>query len=49
MTALTRSSALAGVQAFVFDVFGTVVDWQGTVSSELQALTQGLAEEGAFA
>ncbi|EMD41274.1 hypothetical protein CERSUDRAFT_109865 [Gelatoporia subvermispora B] len=36
---------LEGVQAFVFDVFGTVVDWQGTVSAELRTLTQGLAEE----
>ena len=29
--------ALSGAQALLFDVFGTVVDWQGSVSRELAA------------
>ena len=28
--------ALRGVEAFLFDVFGTVVDWQGSVAREVQ-------------
>jgi hypothetical protein len=27
---------LAGVEALAFDVFGTVVDWLGTISRELE-------------
>lgn len=27
---------LSGVEAYLFDVFGTVVDWQGSVARELQ-------------
>lgn len=26
------------IEAFVFDVFGTVVDWRSSVTAELQAL-----------
>lgn len=29
---------LSGVQALLFDVFGTVVDWHGSVTRELAAL-----------
>ncbi|OCH88819.1 haloacid dehalogenase [Obba rivulosa] len=39
------TDALAGAQAFVFDVFGTVVDWQGSVSAALRARTEGAADE----
>ncbi|KAI0069782.1 haloacid dehalogenase [Panus rudis PR-1116 ss-1] len=34
---LTRTNPLADVEAFVFDVFGTVVDWHGGVSKALQS------------
>ncbi|KAK7028522.1 hypothetical protein R3P38DRAFT_2936938 [Favolaschia claudopus] len=30
------SSPLSGVQALLFDVFGTVVDWHGSVTKELE-------------
>lgn len=30
--------ALAGVRALVFDVFGTLVDWRGSIAREAQAL-----------
>lgn len=32
-------SALEGVTALTFDVFGTVVDWHGTVSREMEERT----------
>ena len=39
---------LAGVQAFLFDVFGTVVDWRTGVVEELQARLVAVApHEGA--
>ena len=31
-------SALQGVRALVFDVFGTLVDWRGSIAREVQAL-----------
>lgn len=31
-----KRNPLAGVEALTFDVFGTVVDWLGTVSRELE-------------
>ena len=33
----TTTHPLEGVQAFIFDVFGTVVDWRTGVIQELQA------------
>ncbi|KAH9950572.1 haloacid dehalogenase [Amylocystis lapponica] len=33
---------LDGVEAYLFDVFGTVVDWHGSVVSALQACTEGV-------
>jgi len=42
----TPANPLADVKAFVFDVFGTVVDWRGSVSAELRAQTHwGLSEK----
>lgn len=32
---MATSGSLNGVEALVFDVFGTVVDWRGSVSSAL--------------
>jgi 2-haloacid dehalogenase len=41
-------SAIAGVQALCFDVFGTVVDWHGSINAEVQRI--GLPVDGsAFA
>lgn len=34
---MTDTHPLADVEAFLFDVFGTVVDWQGSVSEQLAA------------
>ncbi|KAK0186857.1 haloacid dehalogenase [Armillaria mellea] len=34
---------MEGIEALTFDVFGTVVDWHGSVSAELKALGQDLA------
>jgi 2-haloacid dehalogenase len=31
-------SALQGIRALVFDVFGTLVDWRGSIAREVQAL-----------
>jgi 2-haloacid dehalogenase len=40
--------ALAGVRALTFDIFGTVVDWHGSIAAEVAAL--GLpVDGGAFA
>ena len=36
--ACTTMEAFAGVEALVFDVFGTVVDWRGSVSKQLSQL-----------
>ena len=42
------SNPLNGVEAFVFDVYGTVVDIHGTIVRELQKTTEkhGLSLEG---
>ena len=37
MSASTPNPALAGIRACVFDIFGTVVDWHGSVSREAAA------------
>ena len=37
---------LAGVEALLFDVFGTVVDWRGSVARELGLLNPDLPNEG---
>src|SRR5579862_1916750 len=31
---------LAGVKALTFDVFGTVVDWRGSIAREMRTLAQ---------
>ncbi len=42
-----ESSPLSGVEAYVFDVFGTVVDWYGSVTRALEkAAPAGHANEG---
>lgn len=35
------SQPLAGVEALTFDVFGTVANWLGTVSEELESRAKG--------
>lgn len=37
---------LNGVEALLFDVFGTVVDWRGSVAKELEILNPGLSNKG---
>lgn len=32
---MTDTPSLANINAFLFDVFGTVVDWQGSVAEHL--------------
>jgi len=45
---ITRPAAFADVRALCFDVFGTVVDWHGSIAAEVRAL--GLpVDGGAFA
>ncbi len=45
---MTRPAAFADVQALCFDVFGTVVDWHGSIAAEARRL--GLPVDGsAFA
>ncbi|KAK7688383.1 hypothetical protein QCA50_008756 [Cerrena zonata] len=39
------ADSLRNVEAFVFDVFGTVVDWRGSVSSALRELNPNLDED----
>ncbi|KAI0656651.1 haloacid dehalogenase [Cubamyces menziesii] len=44
------SEALRGVEAFVFDVFGTTVNWYGNMTRTLAEYAQGTQEDwGAFA
>ncbi|KAJ8469078.1 hypothetical protein ONZ51_g9225 [Trametes cubensis] len=44
------SEALRGVEAFVFDVFGTTVNWYGNITRTLAEYAQGTQEDwGAFA
>ena len=41
------SNPLSGVEAYVFDVFGTVVDWYGSVTRALEkAAPDGYVNEG---
>jgi 2-haloacid dehalogenase len=40
-----RKAGAEGIEALVFDVFGTVVDWHGTVVRELEALGRARALE----
>lgn len=40
-------SALEGVEALIFDVFGTVVDWRGSVTKDLEDLGRKYSLEGA--
>ncbi|KAF7314029.1 Haloacid type II [Mycena chlorophos] len=42
----SNHNPLPGVQALLFDVFGTVVDWHGSVTAELQALGEKHGVEG---
>lgn len=35
------NSSLHNVQALLFDVFGTVVDWHGSIVNELRAAAPG--------
>ena len=37
---------LEGVEAYIFDVFGTVVDWYGNITSQLAAAAPGDVNEG---
>lgn len=39
---------LDGVEALLFDVFGTVVDWRGSVSREVSLLNEDLPNEGEY-
>lgn len=41
-TALPASHPLAHVEVLAFDIFGTVVDWHGSITRELRALYPGL-------
>ena len=36
--------SLQGVKAFLFDVFGTVVDWHGTIIQELTERNKELGD-----
>ena len=36
--------ALQGVEALLFDVFGTVVDWQGSVAEELRVKNETITD-----
>ena len=44
MAAKNDPTTLKDVEAFLFDVFGTVVDWQGSVSKQLMQYYEGLLE-----
>ena len=44
--AMTASEPLRGVEAYVFDIFGTVVDWYGSVSEALADFAGPGSEEG---
>ena len=42
-----EANPLDGVEAYVFDVFGTVVDWYGSVTGALEASApESLKKEG---
>lgn len=38
MTTTTTTNAFAGVQVLAFDIFGTVVDWHGSIVREMRSL-----------
>ncbi|GBE78747.1 haloacid dehalogenase [Sparassis latifolia] len=42
---MSQSESLKGVQALLFDVFGTVVDWRESVSEQLRTRTEGSISE----
>ena len=42
------SDTLKDVEAYVFDVFGTVVDWYGNITSQLAAAAPEGVDEGLF-
>lgn len=42
----SSSEALKGVEAYIFDVFGTVVDWYGNITSQLAAAAPEGINEG---
>lgn len=44
MSAKNDPNLLKGAEAFLFDVFGTVVDWQGSVSKQLSEHYEGLLQ-----
>ena len=45
--AASHANPLGGVEAYIFDVFGTVVDWYHSVSGALKdAAPSALADEG---
>ncbi|KAI0700716.1 haloacid dehalogenase [Cytidiella melzeri] len=44
MTARNDPWSLKGAEAFLFDVFGTVVDWQSSVSKQLSVHYEGIFE-----
>lgn len=44
---MTEGPILGGVEAFLFDVFGTVVDWRGSLAEGLRNANPHL-EEGMF-
>lgn len=48
LAALPASHPFANVEVLAFDIFGTVVDWHGSIARELQALHPGL-DADAFA
>lgn len=48
MAAKNDPTVLKDVEAFLFDVFGTVVDWQGSVSKQLAQYYEGLLESLCF-
>ncbi len=45
----TQATAMHPIRALCFDVFGTVVDWHGSVQAEVQRLGLPLGPEGASA
>ena len=42
----SAKEALSGVEAYVFDVFGTVVDWYGNITKVLAEAAPTGANEG---
>lgn len=38
------TDSLRNIEALIFDVFGTVVDWRGSVSASLRDLNPSLDE-----